>query len=241
MAIPYKESAKGKKEQVSHMFNAIARRYDFLNHFLSLGIDRYWRRTAINYLKAISPRQMLDVATGTADFAIAAQRLKPELVRGIDISKEMLNYGQQKIEKRGLSQKICIELGDSESLRFPDNSFDAITVGFGVRNFENLEKGLSEMLRVLRPGGMVVILEFSKPRGFILARLFMFYFKHILPAIGKFFSKDNSAYTYLPESVQEFPCGDAFADILKKVGYARTKYKPLTFGISTVYVAVKPS
>jgi len=239
MANPYNPNEKNKKEQVSNMFNAIAHRYDFLNHVLSVGIDRLWRRRAVNNLKKYNPHTILDIATGTGDFAIASLRLKPEKITGVDISVGMLQYGNEKIAKKGLSHIIKLEQGDSENLQFKTESFDAITVGFGVRNFENLEKGLSEMLRVLKLGGVVAILEFSKPTAFPIKQLYWFYFKHILPTIGKLFSKDHRAYTYLPESVEEFPYGKEFESILIKVGFQNTKIIPVSFGIATIYIAEK--
>lgn len=239
MAQPYKSSAKSKKEQVSTMFDSIAHRYDFLNHFLSLGIDKSWRRKAVNLLRPYQPGSILDVATGTGDFALATLRLKPQSVTGIDLSEGMLEYGKQKVAMKGFTSVVSMEQGDCENLRFDSNTFDAITVGFGVRNFENLHKGLGEMHRVLRPGGVAVVLEFSKPKAFILATLFMFYFKNILPAIGRFFSKDTSAYSYLPESVQEFPSGRDFVAELEKAGFTNNKYTPVTFGIATIYIAEK--
>jgi len=239
MANPYNHNEKNKKEQVSIMFNAIAYRYDFLNHFLSLGIDKLWRHRAINNLKKYSPKMILDIATGTGDFAIASLRLQPTSVIGVDISEGMLQYGNEKIAKKNLSNIIKLEKGDSENLRFESETFDAITVGFGVRNFENLEKGLSEMYRILRNGGVVSILEFSKPTSFPIKQLYWFYFKHILPTIGKLFSKDNRAYTYLPESVEEFPSGKAFESILIKIGFKNTKIISVSFGIATIYMAEK--
>ena len=239
MANPYNPNEKNKKEQVSNMFNAIAHRYDFLNHVLSVGIDRLWRRRAVNNVKKYNPRNILDIATGTGDFAIASLRLKPESITGVDISVGMLQYGNEKIAKKGLSHIIKLEQGDSENLRFDTETFDAITVGFGVRNFENLEKGLSEMRRVLKTGGVVAILEFSKPTAFPIKQLYWFYFKHILPTIGKLFSKDHRAYTYLPESVEEFPYGKEFESILIKVGFINTKIIPVSFGIATIYIAEK--
>jgi demethylmenaquinone methyltransferase / 2-methoxy-6-polyprenyl-1,4-benzoquinol methylase len=239
MANPYNPNEKNKKEQVSTMFNAIAHRYDFLNHVLSLGIDRLWRRRAINNLKKYNPKIVLDIATGTGDFAIASLRLKPTSIIGIDISEGMLQYGNEKIAKKKLSHIITLEKGDSENLKFENETFDAITVGFGVRNFENLEKGLSEMFRVLKPNGIVAILEFSKPTAFPIKQLYWFYFRQILPIIGKTFSKDHRAYTYLPESVEEFPFGKAFESILLKVGFENTKIIPVSFGIATIYLAEK--
>lgn len=235
---PYGNSAS-KKEQVATMFDNIAYRYDFLNSLLSLGIHKGWRRKAIRLLKPYNPKHILDIATGTADFAIEAMKLDPQKVIGVDISEGMLSFGREKIKKKLLSDKIELMLGDSEKLPFEDNSFDAITVGFGVRNFENLEKGLSEMLRVLRPDGCVAILEFSKPRKFPIKQLYNFYFSKVTPFIGKIFSKDNSAYKYLPESVSAFPDGDSFLAIMNRLGYRETKQYPLTFGIATIYTGRK--
>jgi len=237
--IPYKENVGGKKEQVATMFNNISKKYDFLNHFLSLGIDIVWRKKAIRLLKDSQPKQILDIATGTGDFAIAALKLNPDKVTGIDISEGMLAVGKEKIKSKGLQDKIELKLGDSENLEFNDNTFDAYTVGFGVRNFENLEKGLSEMLRVLKPNGTAIILEFSKPKAFPIKQLYNFYFNKVLPGIGKLVSKDDSAYTYLPESVNAFPDGDKFISILTKVGYKNPKNIPLMFGIASIYKASK--
>lgn len=237
--LPYKEEDAGKKEQMARMFNNISHRYDFLNHLLSLGIDKLWRRTAIAFLKPLQPRQILDVATGTGDFAIQALSLKPEKIIGVDISEGMLSMGRKKLVKLNLSGNIELLRGDSENLLFPDNTFDAATVGFGVRNFEDLEKGLAEIRRVLRPGAMLVVLEFSRPRKFPMRQLYNFYFKNILPGLGRLISNDKSAYTYLPESVAVFPDGTDFENILKKVGFKETACKPLTFGISSVYTARK--
>jgi len=237
--LPYKEENAGKKEQVARMFNNISRRYDFLNHFLSLGIDRLWRKTAVNLLKPHRPATILDVATGTGDFAIQALKAGATRITGVDISEGMLEIGRKKVNKLGLSEKITLVKGDSEDLQFSDATFDAVTVGFGVRNFENLEKGLAEILRVLRPGGMLVVLEFSRPRAFSMRQLYNFYFKNILPGIGRLISKDKSAYTYLPESVEAFPDGMDFENILGKVGFKETACRPLTFGISSIYTARK--
>ncbi len=237
--LPYKEENAGKKEQIAKMFNNISYRYDFLNHLLSLGIDRIWRKTAIRLLRERRPQHMLDVATGTGDFAIQAMTLNPQRITGVDISEGMLKVGREKIEKLKLSDTIKLQQGDSENLQFPDNTFDAATVGFGVRNFEDLEKGLAEILRVLKPGAMLVVLEFSRPRRFPMRELYNFYFRNILPALGRLISKDSSAYTYLPESVEAFPDGTDFENILKKVGFKETACKPLTFGISSIYTAQK--
>lgn len=237
--LPYNEDQTGKKAQVARMFDNISRRYDFLNHLLSLGIDRGWRRRAIARLRDLQPKLVLDVATGTGDLAIQSLSLNPEKVIGIDISEGMLDVGRKKICDLGLSQVIELRKGDSENLEFEENKFDAVTVAFGVRNFENLEKGLQEILRVLRPGGMLVVLEFSRPRRFPFRQIYNFYFKIILPKIGWLISRDRSAYTYLPASVEAFPDGDAFERILRTVGFKDTACKPLTFGISSIYTAQK--
>jgi demethylmenaquinone methyltransferase/2-methoxy-6-polyprenyl-1,4-benzoquinol methylase len=237
--VPYKDQEDGKKMQVAQMFNSIAKRYDFLNHFLSAGVDIYWRKKAVKLLAPVKPQQVLDIATGTGDFALETLQLNPKQIIGIDISEGMLQVGREKIAKRGLSHLVQLQLGDSENIQFPDNHFDAITVAFGVRNFENLEKGLSEMLRVLKPGGMAVILEFSKPQAFPMKQGYNFYFKHILPVFGKLISKDNAAYTYLPESVQAFPDGTNFLSIFQRIGFKNTKWHSLTFGISSIYTGTK--
>jgi demethylmenaquinone methyltransferase/2-methoxy-6-polyprenyl-1,4-benzoquinol methylase len=237
--VPYKQEKSAKKEQVAKMFDNISRNYDFLNHFLSLGIDKGWRRKAISLLKPVAPREMLDVATGTGDFALAALKLNPDRITGVDISEGMLEIGRKKISKQGLSDRIVLLTGDSENLPFPENKFDAVTVAFGVRNFENLEKGLSEILRVMKPGATLVILEFSKPSRFPFKQLYHFYFKFILPLIGRVVSKDKSAYTYLPESVQAFPDGSRFESILRELGFKNTTCTSLTFGISSIYTGQK--
>jgi demethylmenaquinone methyltransferase/2-methoxy-6-polyprenyl-1,4-benzoquinol methylase len=237
---PYKDKEGSKKEQVAGMFDSIAHRYDFLNHFLSGGIDKIWRKKAIAKLYNRNVVYMLDIATGTGDFAIeASRRIKGIQIKGIDISEQMLAVGREKIVKRSLQSCIELAYGDSENLQFQPNTFDAITAAFGVRNFENLNKGLSEMHRVLKPGGMVVILEFSKPSKFPFKQLYNFYFKYILPIIGKIVSKNNSAYTYLPESVKHFPDGKLFINELEKAGFENCNYKSLTFGIATIYTGVK--
>ncbi|HEY0031141.1 MAG TPA: bifunctional demethylmenaquinone methyltransferase/2-methoxy-6-polyprenyl-1,4-benzoquinol methylase UbiE [Bacteroidia bacterium] len=236
---PYKDQTTSKKEQVATMFNNIAPKYDFLNQVLSMGIHKGWRRKAIRLLAHKNPKSILDIATGTGDFAVEAMKLNPDKVTGVDISEGMLKYGMEKINKLGLQKKIELRLGDSEKLPFSDRSFDAITVGFGVRNFENLEKGINDIYRVLKPGGMIAILEFSKPRKFPIKQLYHFYFRYITPAVGKLFSKDSSAYTYLPESVNAFPDGQAFLAILSKAGFKETKAIPLTFGIASIYTAEK--
>jgi demethylmenaquinone methyltransferase/2-methoxy-6-polyprenyl-1,4-benzoquinol methylase len=237
--IPYKELEEGKKEQVARMFNNISHRYDLLNKILSLGIDTSWRRKAVKILKSHKPEYVLDVATGTADFAIAALRAGPKKIIGIDISAQMLEVGREKLAKLNLKDKIELISGDSENLAFKDNLFDAVIVSFGVRNFENLEKGMSEILRVLKPGGLLIVLEFSKPTGYFFKYIYNFYFKFILPTIGKLISKDTAAYTYLPDSVNAFPYGKAFTDILDKTGFKNTKCKELTFGVSSIYTGLK--
>jgi demethylmenaquinone methyltransferase / 2-methoxy-6-polyprenyl-1,4-benzoquinol methylase len=237
--VPYKDENSGKKEQVARMFDNISHRYDFLNHFLSLGIDKIWRKKAIKYLEASKPRIILDVATGTGDFAIQAMSLNPQKIYGIDISEGMLEVGKAKIKDRNLTDRIELQQGDSENLPFGENKFDAVTVAFGVRNFENLEKGLREIFRVLKPGGQLVVLEFSHPRAFPMKQAYSFYFKVILPQVGKFVSSDKSAYTYLPESVEAFPDGANFLRILENVGFKHTQCKALTFGISSIYSATK--
>ncbi len=236
---PYND-AEAKKAQVERMFDNIAPKYDLLNRVLSLGIDIQWRKKALNYLRDLAPQSLLDVATGTADVAImAARRLGPKQIIGIDIANQMLDIGRDKIGKAGLQDTISLETGDSENLRFADNSFDAVTVAFGVRNFENLEKGLAEMLRVLRPGGRVVILEFSKPGIFPIKQLYNSYFKYVLPLIGRLTSRDMRAYTYLFESVQAFPEGKDFLNILSKTGYQNPQCERLTLGICSIYTAIK--
>lgn len=229
-----------KKSQVSKMFDNIAPWYDFLNHFLSLGIDISWRKKAIRALQPLKPQIILDVATGTGDLAIEANKqLAPKQIIGIDISNEMLEVGRNKLAKRNLSSIIELKTGDSEKILFPDNTFDAVTVAFGVRNFENLEIGLAEMYRVLRPGGMAAILEFSRPTAFPFKQLYNFYFKNFLPVIGRITSKDPKAYSYLYESVQAFPDGGNFVKLLEKNGYRSCNFKPLTLGICTLYTAQK--
>ena len=236
---PYKNNTLGKKKQVALMFDNISPKYDLLNHMLSFGIDRIWRRKAVNLLISHHPKQILDIATGTGDFALQALKLNPEKVTGIDISEGMIKQGRQKINKRNLNDKIELLLGDSENLAFEDNKFSAVIVAFGVRNFENLSKGLSEMYRVLNNNGKVVILEFSKPSKFPFKQVYNLYFKYVLPIIGKMVSRDHSAYTYLPESVQVFPEGNDFLTILSNVGFKEVRCIPLTFGISSIYTGTK--
>lgn len=237
---PYQDNQATKKQQVADMFNNIARTYDFLNHFMSLGIDIIWRKKAINELKKDKPALILDVATGTGDFAFEAlAALNPQKIVGVDISQGMLDIATQKIAKRNLGDRFEVKLGDSEKLPFNDDEFDAVTVAYGVRNFENLEKGLADMLRVLKPGGKAVVLEFSKPKGFPIKQLYNFYFNYITPGIGKIFSKDSRAYSYLPESVAAFPDGKNFVALMDKVGFKHTKNRPLAFGICSIYTGIK--
>lgn len=237
--VPQPGASESKKEQVAGMFDRIAHKYDFLNHFFSMGIDKAWRKKAIKSLASVQPQHILDVATGTGDFAIAALPLKPKQVIGIDISEGMMEIGRKKLQEAGLDRQITLEYGDSETLSYGDNSFDAITCGFGVRNFENLEKGLIQMQRVLKPGGKLAILEFSKPKTFPIKQIYYIYFQYIMPGLGKLVSKDARAYTYLPESVLAFPEGKDFVDILYKCGFKEVKAQPLTFGITTLYTASK--
>jgi demethylmenaquinone methyltransferase/2-methoxy-6-polyprenyl-1,4-benzoquinol methylase len=229
----------GKKALVKEMFDGIAYRYDFLNHFLSMGIDNIWRRKALKHLAAYPNPNILDVATGTGDFAIAALRYKPSRITGIDLSPEMLKIGEDKMKKKGLDKIIQLQVGDSENMPFANDTFDAVTVAFGVRNFENLELGLTEMNRVLKPGGKAIILEFSKPRNAFFKSLFNLYFFNVLPLLGRMVSKHSSAYTYLPQSVDAFPSGSGFTDIMQKCGYRAVNAKALTGGIATIYTGVK--
>lgn len=238
--VPFKRSALGKKQQVAGMFDDIAFRYDFLNRFLSAGIDMRWRKKAIKQLSAIRPKNLLDVATGTADMAIMASGiLKPEKITGIDISEGMLEIGRQKIIKHKLQNTIELLNGDSETINFENDSFEAVTVAFGVRNFENLEKGLSEIKRVLKPRGKLVVLEFSKPKMPVVRSMYNLYMKVICPGVGKFFSKNRNAYEYLDESIKKFPEGKNFTAILDSLGYKNTYSKPLSLGICSIYCGEK--
>lgn len=221
------------------MFDNISERYDFLNHMLSMSIDKGWRKKVVKMVVADNPKKILDVATGTADLAIALAKALPHHITGIDISQGMLDVGQKKIVARNLAQSISLQQADSEDLPFAHASFDAVTVAFGVRNFEHLEKGLEEIFRVLKPGGRLVVLEFSQPDRFPFRQVYRFYFKNILPGLGRLISKDSNAYTYLPESVDAFPYGADFNAILKKCGYKKPSHQPVTFGVATIYNALK--
>ena len=234
---PY-NNLETKKKQVTQMFDKIAGSYDFLNHTLSLGMDNIWRKIAIKKLSN-NPATILDIATGTGDFAISASKYTNATITGIDISQGMLDVGVEKINKKGLTDRIQLQLADSENLPFQDNSYDAITAGFGVRNFEDLNKGLSEMYRTLKSGGKVAILEPSEPTHFPLKQFYKLYFHHILPFIGGIISKDKNAYSYLPDSVSAFPSGNDFLTELDKVGFKESKHIPLTFGIVSLYIAIK--
>ncbi|MEG2079122.1 demethylmenaquinone methyltransferase / 2-methoxy-6-polyprenyl-1,4-benzoquinol methylase [Chryseobacterium piscicola] len=234
---PYNSEAT-KKSQVEDMFDNIAPKYDLLNHVLSMKIDVLWRNTLVNWMKKDAPYEVLDVATGTGDLAIAVEKGTQAKVVGLDLSQQMLNVGVIKIKKLKLDGKISMQKGDAENLPFEDNRFDAVSVAFGVRNFENLNKGLSELRRVVKENKSIYILEFSKVEGF-LAPFYMFYFKNILPAIGRLVSKDNRAYTYLPDSVNAFPFGEKMKQILLNTGFKKVEYKKLSLGIATIYKATK--
>jgi demethylmenaquinone methyltransferase / 2-methoxy-6-polyprenyl-1,4-benzoquinol methylase len=238
--VPNKDSDSSKKQQVAAMFDDIAFRYDFLNRFLSAGIDIKWRKKAINQIKDLQPQNILDVATGTADVAIMASSiLKPKKIVGIDISDGMLEIGRKKVLKAGLENIIELLNGDSETINFKDDSFDAVTVAFGVRNFQHLEKGLSEIYRVLKPGGKLVVLEFSKPKMPGVKGVYNLYMQVICPNVGKLFSKNRNAYKYLDESIKKFPEGKNFTNILDNLGYKDTYCKPLSFGICSIYCGTK--
>ncbi|MGZ5247513.1 MAG: bifunctional demethylmenaquinone methyltransferase/2-methoxy-6-polyprenyl-1,4-benzoquinol methylase UbiE [Flavitalea sp.] len=240
--VPYEGSGENKKKQVASMFDQIAFKYDFLNRFLSGGVDIYWRKLAIRQLIDLNPKKILDVATGTADLAITAHKyLHPEKIVGIDISEGMLNLGREKIKKLGIEHIIELQTGDSEAINFPDDTFDAITVSFGVRNFEDLEKGLSEMYRVLKPGGKLVVLEFSKPKQKWFSGIYNLYMNVVTPGIGKMVSKNREAYQYLNSSVKAFPEGETFLHILEKSGFTETTLKRLSLGICTIYCGRKRS
>jgi len=228
-----------KKEAVRVMFDDISPKYDFLNHFLSFGIDYRWRKTLVGILKTYKPNSVLDVATGTGDLAIAIEHIKPQKIVGIDISEKMLEIGRQKINEKGLDQVIALRRADAEKIPFSDNTFEAITVAFGVRNFENLELGLKEMIRVLRPGGVMLILEFSHPSSFPMKQLYRIYSRFVIPVMGRLISGNRKAYTYLPESVAAFPSGQKFVDILSGLGLTNARKRSLSSGIASIYLAEK--
>lgn len=238
--VPDQSSKLSKKEQVAGMFNDIAGKYDFLNHTLSMGIDKGWRRKAIESIADLQPTKILDIATGTGDLALAAAKRFPDAqVWGLDIANQMLEVGREKIKQQQLSGQITMELGDSEQINHADNTFDAVLCAYGTRNFQDLVKGLEEMHRVLRPGGKVAILEFSHPRQFPVKQVFGFYFKYILPLFGRLISRHSSAYTYLPESVMAFPEGVDFCAILSRCGFEDVAARPLSFGITSLYTGRK--
>lgn len=239
MVVPYKEKDTSKREQVAEMFDNISPKYDFLNRLLSAGVDIYWRKRAIKILKQAKPQTILDIATGTGDFAIEALNLNPQKIVGVDISEGMLAVGREKIKKLGMESVIELRTGDSTNLPFDDGVFDAVMASFGVRNFDNLLAGLSEMCRVTKTGGMCVVLEFSKPKSFPFKQLYNFYFRYILPTVGRLVSKDTSAYSYLPESVQAFPDGEDFLKVYQQAGFKNTVCIPLTFGICSIYIGQK--
>jgi demethylmenaquinone methyltransferase/2-methoxy-6-polyprenyl-1,4-benzoquinol methylase len=237
--LPYAESIESKAAQVGKMFDDISPSYDLLNHTLSFGIDNLWRKEVVRRVKEGKPETILDIATGTADLAIALAKTNAKHITGVDISEGMLKVGMEKIKAKGLENRIHLEYGNSEFLRFEDNSFDAVTVSFGVRNFENLNKGLKEIYRVLKPGSRLTILEFSQPELFPMKQLYNFYFTVICPFAGRLISKNSRAYTYLHESVAQFPYGKDFTNILEETGFNQTTWKALTLGISTIYTAKK--
>jgi len=241
MVVPYKEKDSSKREQIAEMFDNVSPKYDFLNHLLSGGIDFWWRKKAISMLRAEKPQLILDIATGTGDLAVeAVKQLKTEKVIGVDISEGMLSFGREKMKKLGLESKIVLQMGDSENLQFENNTFDAVIVSFGVRNFENLEKGLTDMCRVTKSGGTCMVMEFSNPKTPVIKQLYNFYNATILPFIGKLVSNDSSAYSYLPESVKAFPEGENFLKVFEKAGFRHTKCIPLTFGVCSIYLGKKP-
>jgi len=236
---PYKDSGLGKKEQVAQMFDTISGNYDDLNRIISFGIDVKWRKKVLQLVSNKKPEKVLDIATGTGDLAILMTSTTANEIVGLDISAGMLEVGKNKIAQKNLSSKIEMVLGDSESIPYPDNYFDAITVAFGVRNFETLEKGLAEILRVLKPKGIFVILETSVPTKFPYKQGYAFHSKVVLPLVGRLFSKDQSAYTYLSNSANEFPFGEVLNNILRKVGFIEVEHLPQTFGVATIYHASK--
>ena len=237
--IPYKDSDLGKKEQITQMFDNVSDNYDFLNRVLTFGIDVRWRKKVVKIVRDQQAKNVLDIATGTGDLAIMLAQAGIEKVTGLDLSPGMLEVGKKKVAQKKLDNVVDMIVGDSENLPFDDASFDAITVGFGVRNFENLEKGLSEIYRVLKPGGSFVVLETSQPEVFPIKQGYQIYSKYVIPTLGKLFSKDKKAYSYLPESAAVFPYGEAFNNILLKTGFSTSKVFPQNMGIATIYHAIK--
>lgn len=240
MAIPYKTSQAGKKEQIRNMFDNISGNYDRLNRLLSVGIERSWKKKLVKEMKRQSAKDILDIATGTADIAVLQAEMIPEAsITGLDLAPKMIDFARNKVKSKGLQDRISLEVGDSEELRFKDHTFDAVSVSFGVRNFETLEKGISEIYRVLKSGGKIFVLEFSKPTIFPFKQLFNFYFGRILPKIGSWISKDQSAYSYLFESVQSFPDYNDFTEVLENCGFKNCTWKAFTLGICCLYVGEK--
>jgi demethylmenaquinone methyltransferase/2-methoxy-6-polyprenyl-1,4-benzoquinol methylase len=236
---PYKDKNSSRKEQVTEMFDNISENYDFMNRIMTFGIDVSWRKKVVKMVAETQAQKILDIATGTGDFAIMLAKIKPKQIVGLDISSGMLEIGKKKVKEKGLDNLIKMVLGDSENLPFENDSFDAVTVGFGVRNFENLDKGLQEINRVLRPGGIFVVLETSQPDKFPFKQLYKFHSKYIIPLLGSIFSKDKKAYDYLPESAEAFPYGEAFNNILLKNKFISVKDYPLLFGAARIYKAYK--
>ena len=239
--VPYQNQKSSKKIQVRQMFDGISPQYDLLNRIISGGIDIKWRKNVVDFLVKKKPQKILDVATGTGDLAVALIKTQASEIIGIDISKGMLDIGKEKVKKNQCDKKIKMEIGDSENIDYPENYFDAVTVAFGVRNFDNLDKGLGEILRVLRPGGNLVILETSVPQKFLVKQFYHFYTHSIIPVIGWFFSKDKSAYQYLSDSANAFPFGEAFNNILKKIGFIEVEDIPQKLGVASIYRAKKPT
>lgn len=239
MILPYKNSNAGKSEQVEEMFDTIAGKYDFLNHFLSLGIDKIWRKRVCEFVEKGSYDKILDMASGTGDLSIALANLKPQHIKGIDLSNEMLKVGQQKIKKKSLEHIITLEQGNAENIKEPDNTYDVVTCAFGVRNFENMHKGIQEIRRVLKPNGRFIVLELSMPKNIFIKGTYHLYFRGVLPMLGKVCSRDLAAYTYLPKSVNHFPSEEKFMEILSQEGFRNCSSKILNFGISTIFVGVK--
>lgn len=238
--LPYGEGER-KRNQVKSMFDTIADKYDFLNHFMSFQQDKRWRRIAIKSLIADAPKTLLDIATGTGDFAIEAWKiLKPDLIVGADLSEGMMRVAEEKVKKEGIEQHFRFEYQDCTALTYMDNTFDAVTVAFGVRNFENIAKGIAEMHRVLKPGGKMVIIELSRPSSFPMKQLFQLYSVTVLPLAGKLFSKDDMAYEYLPASIKVVPQSEDMVDIIKKQGFVQATYRNFTFGVCTMYSGIKP-